>query len=467
LFFVGLSLLVVSIPGLSHAFAWGLTLAMTGTTIGFCMARQARGELDPFEVFIPFSIVFILSHGVGAIYLLSNPKYIPSRSLDPYIVPALVLNTVGYFCFTAGYLTLWRQGRVRGSFALDPVGITPVYLLGAIGFGAELSGIFLERVFLERRFVSPILSTFQQFSPLYVVAWVLVWHLYWSRRFSRLASLVMVMVFGGATGVILYGTLGGKSKALLLLGIPAVGYWYARRRIPWKALGTLVVVGVFGIFPLYNTYRLQNPNLPSTDRLMETFGIMRRWDAEEYMDRSVRTFFARMAVLTSTAAVLRDVGRTVDYRYGESLVLTPISLFIPRILWPEKPLISRGREFGETFHLVAPTDRQTQIAPTATGELYWNFGTGGVLIGFFLLGGMYRWIFEKYGRWGEGSGSVRTAFYLALLWQAMHFDGNMAVLLAGWAKTLLLGGVVVFAMERLGLLQAAPAAAARMGGRLR
>jgi hypothetical protein len=69
--------------------------------------------------------------------------------------------------------------------------------------------------------------------------------------------------------------------------------------------------------------------------------------------------------------------------------------FIPRVIWPDKPAVPRGAWFTAYIGF-SPSEEEatTSTGMTATGELYWNFGIPGVLIGMFtigcLLGGLWR-----------------------------------------------------------------------------
>jgi hypothetical protein len=61
--------------------------------------------------------------------------------------------------------------------------------------------------------------------------------------------------------------------------------------------------------------------------------------------------------------------------------------FVPRILWHDKPTVDPGRYF--TAALGAASDKSlvsTSTGQTAAGELFWNFGWPGVVIGMYLLG---------------------------------------------------------------------------------
>jgi O-antigen/teichoic acid export membrane protein len=245
--------------------------------------------------------------------------------------------------------------------------------------------------------------------------------------------------------------------AVTLLGMPTMAYYEVKRRLPWKTIAVVGMIFVFLIFPMYNTFRRTDRNLDTSRRVDRTFERARGWNSEEYMEESVYAFLKRIGVITSVAAIVSDTGRWVSYRYGETLVLAPISVFIPRFLWPDKPNISIGKEFGETFRLTNTMDRETEIAITMVGDFYWNFALPGVVVGMCLLGMGYRWFYRRYGA-GVGFEPIRKAVYATLLPTALVFEGNVAFVLSGLIKVLVILVVFLILCRRLGWLEEIPAA---------
>jgi hypothetical protein len=86
------------------------------------------------------------------------------------------------------------------------------------------------------------------------------------------------------------------------------------------------------------------------------------------------------------------------------------------------------------------------------GELYWNFAVPGVVVGMWLLGMGYRWYYERYGA-GTGFDPIRKAIYATLLPIAIVFDGNIAMLVGGFVKALVILFVFVLISRRLGWLE--------------
>ena len=75
----------------------------------------------------------------------------------------------------------------------------------------------------------------------------------------------------------------------------------------------------------------------------------------------------------------------IPYSSPVDLVTGPLSALIPRALWPGKPILATGYEFGQEYFDLPPTVySSTTITPI--GDLYRHGGWLPVLIGMFLLG---------------------------------------------------------------------------------
>jgi hypothetical protein len=435
---------------LRHPLVVAGCLVMVLTLLAHVTFRRLRGTLDYFEVLIPYTVLQLLSYGVGTYFLLENPKYLQYQSHYDYLVPAMGVAVLAYASVALGYSVAFPRLRPSPLIQLRLVGLRPVFFLAAVGLVGQTASIVLARSFTARAEVSGIVSALQQLAPVFLAAWFLAWHtawtstLPWKRRFLAPALLVPQIAYA------IYGTFGGKSFTITLFALPAVAYWYARRRLPIRSLAVVTLIGIFVVFPLYNTFRAQDRRLTSERRLEQTWKQVQDWDRGEYLEHSLEQFFARMAVVTSPAAVMRAVPRWVDYQYGQTLSSAFLS-FVPRVLWPGKPMLNTARQFGHIFGLVNMVDTETYIACTLPGEMYWNFGLPGVVVWAFLVGCLFRWIYRRFGEGGVDDG-VRKALYIALLIQMLAGDGQQALLVAGLVKTIVLYYGVVLVLKRMGWL---------------
>ena len=442
---------VLTLPMVPHLDRVVLALVMVGSMVLYLTLRRQAESMDYLEVFLPYGLFEIMSFAFSALYLTySKLPVVPLRaSLEPYLTSALALGAVGFLSFTAGYGLCVRGVTPSRTHGLMPRKILAFLLPGALGFVGYMADIRQNTQMLSGQGISPVFSALQQFIPLFLFAWSMVWQTFWAGHEPRLRNWPLLAVFISMTLVLIYLTVGGKELTITLLAFPALAYCSVRRAFPWKTVFVLLLVSIFLIFPIYNTFRFQNRHLDTSERLDMTLQQAQRWDAETYFDRSAEAFLRRMGVITSVSAIIRDTGRFVDFQYGRTLILAPIGFFIPRILWPEKPSIVIGREFGVTFQLVGPSDDETSVAVSAIGELYWNFHIPGVLIGMFILGAGYRWYYLKYGM-GTAFDPVRKSIYLALLSCALHAEGNVAAVVSGFIKSLFIFSALLFVLRRIG-----------------
>ena len=92
--------------------------------------------------------------------------------------------------------------------------------------------------------------------------------------------------------------------------------------------------------------------------------------------------------------------------------------FVPRAIWPEKPiLVGPGLAFYET---VTGRAAQTFLALSIYGDLYWNFGWSGIWIGCPLIGWLYAMVAWRSHQYIRANDFVRMplvlmAFELAAL----------------------------------------------------
>jgi hypothetical protein len=72
--------------------------------------------------------------------------------------------------------------------------------------------------------------------------------------------------------------------------------------------------------------------------------------------------------------------------------------FIPRIIWPEKPSVSRGAWFTTYLRMARREEEATTATGmTTVGEWYWNFGVVGVAVGMFLTGALLSGLWRLAG----------------------------------------------------------------------
>ena len=164
-------------------------------------------------------------------------------------------------------------------------------------------------------------------------------------------------------------------------------------RITWQQiiitiLGTLII-----LFPFGNACR--NPKILRHYSLMEK-PIENTKNSLAYIknagDFTFNSIFSR---IDQFAVFSRIVEMDEPLLYGKPLLNFFISLGPPRFIWPNKPIISGGGDFGHRSGLLAP-DVKSTVGVTIIGDWYMNFGLTGIILGMFFMGILFRLIYEYF-----------------------------------------------------------------------
>lgn len=112
-------------------------------------------------------------------------------------------------------------------------------------------------------------------------------------------------------------------------------------------------------------------------------------------------------------------------------------VFVPRVFWPEKPIITRfGSELNVKYHNNDVAHSMSSMAPTYSGEAYWNYGWVGVFLVSIYLGIVFG-IFTQIGL--SAAASVNVPYYFVLYpllvsaafvesWITATYVGGMAII---------------------------------------
>jgi len=212
---------------------------------------------------------------------------------------------------------------------------------------------------------------------------------------------------------------------------------------------------VFVIFPVYNTFRVTDRRGAQTQRLEATAQTIGAWSTDKYLEHSLGAFKERLALVNSVAVVIRDVGRWVPYAKGETLFFPTVAFFVPRVLWPEKPMLTLGREFGQTFRIIHSLDNKTFIAATVPGELYWNFDLPGIVFGMALWGIAMRALYRRFGQ-APRDAPVSRILHMMVVIEFAHWGGGIASGVVGLTRTLLVLAAMSWVGRNWGLLEREP-----------
>ena len=139
--------------------------------------------------------------------------------------------------------------------------------------------------------------------------------------------------------------------------------------------------------------------------------------------------------VAKTSITLKRVPKETPHLYGQSLI-TWLYTPIPRAVWPEKPNVGLGFEYGEKVLGYDMSKLSNGKTPSLPVELYWNFGWTGACLGMLIfghaLGRFYAWFLPLL----RNRNSSAIALYVTALYPAsmLTMDTNLS---AGIARTLI------------------------------
>jgi hypothetical protein len=164
------------------------------------------------------------------------------------------------------------------------------------------------------------------------------------------------------------------------------------RRLQYYCLMPVVVIVGMSVFVNYMASRddfrrlvwYQNSGLGDRfERIQNVFANFEWLDLSNLRHRSAIDLRLNQNVLVGAAIARLELGQR-QYAYGATLSDIAISM-IPRALWPDKPAVGGGGDVVTKYTGIRFA-RGTSVGAGQVFEFYVNFGTLGVVGGFFLFG---------------------------------------------------------------------------------
>ncbi len=138
--------------------------------------------------------------------------------------------------------------------------------------------------------------------------------------------------------------------------------------------------------------------------------------------------------------------RKGGYKMGETLEYAKYA-FIPRLLWPDKPNVSRGAWFTTYLGFAAREEEATSsTGMTSAGEWYWNFGIPGVVLGMLGVGILCGLLWRMAGANPVGD-PLRMLIYVGVAVGAMTNMPEAITVYAGALSQLLIFGALLWALS--------------------
>lgn len=203
-----------------------------------------------------------------------------------------------------------------------------------------------------------------------------------------------------------------------------IGYQYASRRIRKMVLLILAVfmvlfllIGMYST-PLYRTFKTATVGyIEGRVNLSENYGIFLEalftTSPNEIIEETLYALWNRIDAITPAALMIArgEDMRILERAFGieNNIISTILHGFVPRFLWPTKPVIS-SRAFSEISY--GNPINQPEISYLV--DLYRNLGVVGIFPGMVLIGIYLRITYKAFIR-ARGPTSIGIFIYLPFL----------------------------------------------------
>jgi len=243
-------------------------------------------------------------------------------------------------------------------------------------------------------------------------------------------------------------------KGLAMLGgiLMILTYVLVDGRIPKRWLVGAVAYVLF-IFPIFQAYRtaIHGDRGVARTAVVANFAhivslTLSASDRVNSGHQRAQTFLERSSLLESVQTIVDGTAHGVPYQDGHTL--TPLfATFVPKIVWSDKPDIPAGQILNKAFHISESDD--VFISPSHLGELYWNFGWSGVIVGMTLIGGILGVVGARFNL-AQGASVTRLMVTVVTIKQLVTgFESGIAPQYVVWLRSLAGIGVLHLIFARL------------------
>ena len=413
--------------------------------LGVHESRRAPLIISPLSFYFVWYLVGFGLSPFYAAYLIHRDGFISFAVVNLFpddIALAYVLCLAGSVALHIGIQCLRPLGDDRRAFTQNRQRMIEVLLaMGLVGIVVLLRPQWFQHLgTISRPLQAAPLTALVTFGLL-------------GQKYFRLRRDSFVLLFSLGTAVLFAMNLRFGSKALLMFCLlPLLWLVLLRRHLHRWLPVVLVLTAAFYlvvIAPTVTSARLTSRSQSETTatHLLHSFTFAPANPVGTLFDQ-VGDFLGRQFDSSAVAFVVHEVDRN-GYQSGETMRYAAYA-FIPRFLWPDKPVLSRGAWF---YAYVGGSPRESEatssLGITAVGELYWNFGLGGVLAGMFTIGLAYGLLWRI-----AGSNPLTQPLYM-LLYVLISIYGMVdmpeaVTVLAAIASNLLIFGALSLVFRRRG-----------------
>jgi hypothetical protein len=425
-------------------------------TLLFALCSSSLIDLDGlngrYSLLGLFLLGYFVMFGVADLAALIQP---PSSGQIPNLAQMSVLSATESVILVGGFLAVMSYRLMLGACSRADMSISvrdwprnSVVAMGLLMWAVGTYAIFEWYVYIVPGTTNEevrkglqsqstvVLSAYilaQMMQPLGILLIAYFWRKYRAPLlWALIAAIVILQMWIGFVTEL-------KGMAMLAGILVIVTIVLTEGRIPkaWIVGAVLYVIVVFPVFQAYRAEVAHNRGIARTAVIANFGHVLEIALAAEDRVNSGRdraqTFLERSSLLGSLQIIVDKAGVEVPYQQGHTL--TPLlATFIPKIFWSDKPDVPTGQLMNKAFHITDSDD--IFVSPSHLGELYWNFGWPGVVIGMSAIGAILGFIGGRFNL-AQGNTVTRLLVTVVTIKQVVvGFESSIATIYVVWLRSL-------------------------------
>lgn len=393
-----------------------IMVAAALTALGLIGAAAMSGELDLRTALARLKlgpwmgIGFSLGFGLATLVWLGDVKAYHGLVTRSSLGPAATVTAVGFIAFVLAFhstppwlrewgRTLDRSLRGGGTLSSSAWGVWALWtvsmLAAGMGFVRGNVGYLVDpsAAMSTSSSANAVLSALTQMGLLATVM------AGWRAAVNRRPASMLLLMWVASSQLVLGLFSGMKEAAIIQLVAVVIGY-SARGRLRLAPLVAAGLLAVFVVTPFVTAYRTVISNSsgrlsPSqalqTVRFDQLIGGLTSGDAA---GGSVGDSSDRWSRIGDVAIIMVKTPSTIGYKSPVDLVVGPFLGFVPRSVWPDKPVLDAGYQVNHQYYEM-PAKIYSSASVTPYGDLYRFGGVVIVIIGMVILGMFVRVVDDR------------------------------------------------------------------------
>jgi len=428
--------------------------ASSAYVIGLALYRAYRLTGDALNAFSISMTVMLLLYPFHALVMRDSPVALNLLGADryEYFVYGLLVTLPAVWIMYLGFRT-GRAGRIsrlseRLSRPIDDrspaitkklavlavVGVIARALLVATGTGTYVALADASSGGSSAHFILDLIASTTLIVALYLLATGAKY-----RNLPRLGIAVGMILLEAVWGGFFSG-----SRYLLFVPLLSAAAVYSAAVKPLSLRRLIIVVALFLLVALPVATAYKSAYLSRIVELqrqgLSTSAVL---DSLESTDFDSRTgewsdlIGQRFHSLMSLALIIRYTPERHPYMWGVPYFLLPLDIAIPRVIWPDKPVL---RQFALDFrfdYFRLERGSMTTVKTSQFGELWANLGLFGVLLGAWFWGRILRFLYSFQYLGGRLSLFGKAAYASAVPGLVSVIETDQATGMAFVAKSLI------------------------------